>query len=207
MSLPHTQDAPHHKRRWMAFAPLAIFLALTILFFIRLFAGDASRIPSALIGKEVPPFTLAAVDGLKGRPGFSDADLRQGHVSVMNIFASWCVPCHQEHPFLIALSEDKALAEKGVEVIGLAYKDEPENIRRFLGEAGNPYKKIGADEGGSVAIDWGVYGVPETFVIRGDGTIAYKYVGPLNAEAVEKVLLPEINKAMAAQKSASGSKS
>jgi len=209
MSLPDMQPAqaaPHHKRHWFVFVPLVIFFGLLCLGYWGL-SRDAARLPSALIGKEVPPFTLAAVSGLQDRPGFSDADFKAGHVTVMNIFASWCVPCHQEHRFLIELADDRSLADKGVEVIGLAYKDEPENVRRFLGEADDPYKKVGADEGGRVAIDWGVYGVPETFVVRGDGTIAFKYVGPLTEEALQKILRPEINKAMTSPSRSSGSKS
>jgi cytochrome c biogenesis protein CcmG/thiol:disulfide interchange protein DsbE len=199
MTLHDTQPAvsparPPH-RKWTVFIPLVVFLALCLLFFFRLFAGDASRLPSALIGQEVPSFTLPAIAGMPDRPGFSDADLKQGHVTVVNIFASWCVPCHQEHPLLMQLAADPELTKTGVEVFGFAYKDEPENIRRFVGEAGNPYRRIGVDTAGRIAIDWGVYGVPETFVVAGDGKIAYKHVGPLNADAVREVLLPEIVKA------------
>ncbi len=183
------------KRGWFRFLPIAVFLALALLFLLRLFAGDASRLPSALIGKEVPVFSLPPVEGLENHPGFSDIDLHQGHVTLVNVFASWCVPCHQEHALFMRLASDPALAESGVQIIGLAYKDEPDNIRRFLGEAGNPYKMIGADRSGRTAIDWGVYGVPETFIVRGDGRIAYKFVGPINEDSVRTVLLPQIAKA------------
>jgi len=183
------------KRGWFRFVPIAVFLALAVLFLLRLFAGDASRLPSALIGKEVPVFSLPPVEGLENRAGFSDADLRRGHVTLVNVFASWCVPCHQEHALFMQLASDPVLANSGVRIFGLAYKDEPENIRRFLGEAGDPYQMIGADRSGRTAIDWGVYGVPETFIVRGDGRIAYKFVGPINEDSVRNVLLPQIAKA------------
>lgn len=182
-------------RSRLIYVPLTVFLALAALFLVRLFSGDASRLPSALIGKQVPAFTLPAIDGLADTPGFSDADLRQGHVTLVNVFASWCVPCLQEHPVLMRLATDPALADRGVRVLGLAYKDEPANIEKFLGERGNPYRMAGADRTGRIAIDWGVYGVPETFVVKGDGTIAYRYVGPMDEESFRKVVLPEIEKA------------
>jgi cytochrome c biogenesis protein CcmG, thiol:disulfide interchange protein DsbE len=173
--------------------PLLIFGALAILFFMRLFAGDAARIPSALIGQSAPPLDLPA---LNGGAGLKDSDLRQGHVSVINIFASWCLPCHDEHPVLLDLAADKALAAKGVRVIGVAQKDDPENIRRFLGAKGDPYSKVGVDRDGRAGIDWGVYGVPETFIVKGDGAIAFKLVGPMSAQTLASVVKPEIEKAM-----------
>ena len=181
------------RRRHSYAAPLLIFGALALLFFARLFAGDASRIPSALIGQSAPPLDLPALDGAAG---LKDADLRQGHVSVVNIFASWCVPCHEEHAILLDLAADKALAAKGVQVIGVAQKDDPENIRRFLGAKGDPYAKIGLDRDGRAGIEWGVYGVPETFIVKGDGTIAFKLVGPMSAATLASVVRPEIEKAM-----------
>jgi cytochrome c biogenesis protein CcmG, thiol:disulfide interchange protein DsbE len=184
------------RARLVVLAPLAVFAALAILFFSRLGAGDASRIPSALINKTVPTFSLPALEGLSGIAGLSDADLKSGHVSLVNVFASWCVPCHQEHPILMQLANDKSLAQRGFRLLGLAYKDQPENARRFLGAAGNPYAAVGADENGRIAIDWGVYGVPESFIVRSDGTVAYKFVGPLSEETLEQVLMPELNKAM-----------
>ena len=173
--------------------PLLIFGALAILFFMRLFAGDAARIPSALIGQSAPPLDLPALDG---GAGLKDSDLRQGHVSVVNIFASWCLPCHDEHPVLLDLAADKALAAKGVRVIGVAQKDDPENVRRFLGAKGDPYAKVGVDRDGRAGIEWGVYGVPETFIVKGDGAIAFKLVGPMSAQILASVVKPEIEKAM-----------
>ena len=174
-------------------APLLIFAALTLLFFVRLFAGDASHIPSALIGQSAPPLDLPALDGAIG---LKDSDLRQGHVSVINIFASWCVPCHEEHAVLLDLAADKALAAKGVRLIGVAQKDDPENVRRYLGATGNPSASVGVDRDGRAGIDWGVYGVPETFIVKGDGAIAFKLVGPMSAEALASVVRPQIEKAM-----------
>ena len=163
--------APGLPRRLAALLPVAVFLALSGLFLVRLGAGDASKLPSALIGKAAPAFTLPALEGMTGVPGLSDADLRTGAVTVVNVFASWCVPCHQEHPTLMRLKD------AGVRLVGIAYKDEAENTRRFLGSAGNPYSRVGVDRSGRTSIDFGVTGVPETFVVRGDGTIAFKYFG------------------------------
>jgi cytochrome c biogenesis protein CcmG/thiol:disulfide interchange protein DsbE len=188
------EDAePPRRRRLLTLAPLLIFGALALLFFARLFAGDASHIPSALIGQSAPPLDLPALDG---SAGLKDADLRQGHVSVVNIFASWCVPCHEEHAILLNLAADKALAAEGVRLIGVAQKDDPENVRRFLGAKGDPYARIGVDRDGRAGIDWGVYGVPETFIVKGDGTIAFKLVGPMSAATLASVVRPEIEKAM-----------
>ena len=186
--------APAARRRLsLALLPLIAFLLLATLLFVRLGAGDASRLPSALIGQPAPSLNLP---GLGDAPGLSDADLRKGNVTLVNIFASWCQPCHIEHEFLLALSKDADLKAKGVTLVGVAQKDSPENIRRFLGAAGDPYAKVGLDADGRAGIDWGVYGVPETFIVRGDGVIAYKVVGPMNAETLESVVKPEILKAM-----------
>jgi cytochrome c biogenesis protein CcmG, thiol:disulfide interchange protein DsbE len=186
---------PKMRRSRILFLPLVLFAALALLFFLRLFAGDISRLPSALIGKEVPHFNLPPVTGLAERPGLTDQDMRQGGVTVLNVFASWCAPCHQEHPLLFALAEDDNLAAQGVRLFGIAYKDQPENIRRFLGQDGDPYARIGLDQSGRTGIDLGVYGVPETFIIKGDGTIAFKFVGPISEDALRDTILPEIEKA------------
>jgi cytochrome c biogenesis protein CcmG, thiol:disulfide interchange protein DsbE len=186
---------PPRRRSRILFLPLVLFAALALLFFLRLFAGDISRLPSALIGTQVPHFNLPPVTGLAERPGLTDQDMRQGGVTVLNVFASWCAPCHQEHPLLFALAEDDNLAEQGVRLFGIAYKDQSENIRRFLGQDGDPYARIGLDQSGRTGIDLGVYGVPETFIIKGDGTIAFKYVGPISEEALRDTILPEIEKA------------
>ena len=187
---PETTPRP---RRWLAFLPLAAFALLATLLFVRLFAGDPAQLPSALIGQSAPPLSLPGFDG---GAGLADADLRQGHVSVVNVFGSWCEPCRFEHPNLMALASDPALKQDGVAVYGVAQKDSVENVRRYLGALGDPYAKVGLDANGRAGIDWGVYGVPETFVVRGDGTIAYKFVGPMTAEALAGVVKPQILKAM-----------
>jgi cytochrome c biogenesis protein CcmG, thiol:disulfide interchange protein DsbE len=180
-------------RRLLALVPLLFVLALGALFFARLFAGDPSQIPSALIGQSAPAIDLP---GLDGAPGLTDADLRKGHVSIVNIFGSWCLPCHAEHDSLMAIAADKDLAAKGVALYGVAQKDDPENLRRFLGAKGDPYAKLGLDQNGRTSIDWGVYGVPETFIVKGDGTIAYKFIGPIDPQILATVVTPQIEKAM-----------
>jgi len=189
-------EAGSARRPRLVFVPLVLFAALAALFVIRLYSGDASLLPSALIGRQVPAFALPPVEGLPDKPGFSDADLRQGNVTLVNVFASWCVPCHQEHRLIMRLSAEPAVVRAGVRLFGLAYKDEPANIAGFLAEAGDPFANIGADRKGRTAIDWGIYGVPETFVVKGDGTIAYRFVGPIGEESYRNVILPEIEKAL-----------
>lgn len=177
-----------------ALIPLAIFLALAGLFLSRL-GTDSSRVPSALIGRSVPAFNLPPLEGMT-QPGFADADLRKSGVTVINIFASWCGPCRDEHPQLMALAKDETLKAKGLRIAGLNYKDIPANAKKFLADLGNPYALIGADRSGRTGIDFGVYGVPETFVIKADGTIAYKFIGPISEQALKNMLIPEIEKAM-----------
>ena len=189
-------DRDAARRPLLIFLPLVLFAALMALFLVRLYSGDAALLPSALIGRQVPAFVLPPVEGLPGKQGFSDADLRQGKVTLVNVFASWCVPCHQEHELIMRLSADPVLIRAGVRLFGLAYKDDPANIRRFLAEAGDPFARIGADRKGRAAIDWGVYGVPETFIVKGDGTIAYRYVGPVTEDSYRESVLPEIEKAL-----------
>ncbi len=165
------------------------FVGLALLFLFRLGAGDASRIPSALIGKTAPAFSLPPLPGLSGVAGVSDAELRNGKVTVVNVFASWCVPCRAEHPMLMELSRT------GANVVGIAYKDEPENTRRFLGQGGNPFARVGMDRSGRTGIDWGVTGVPETFVVRGDGTVAYRHWGPITPQSLRDEVMPAIRNA------------
>jgi cytochrome c biogenesis protein CcmG/thiol:disulfide interchange protein DsbE len=180
------------SRRWLAFLPLIIFLVLAGVFLAQLLSGrDSSVVPSALIGQVAPQSTLPALEG-SNLPGF-DPSLFTGKVTLVNVWASWCAPCRVEHPFLMELSKDKR-----IEIAGLNYKDKPENARRFLGELGNPYTAIGIDDSGRAAIDWGVYGVPETFLVGPDGRIAYKHVGPFSGDIVETKLKPEIEKLLAA---------
>ena len=182
------------RRILLALLPLAAFLALATLFFMRL-GADTQRLPSALVGRAAPAFTLPPLEGANA-PGFSDADLKTGSVTLVNVFASWCGPCRDEHPVLMAMAADDALKALGVRMAGLSYKDEPGNAARFLRELGSPYAMIGVDRTGRAGVDWGVYGVPETFVVRGDGTIAYKHIGPLTDANLREKLMPEIMKAL-----------
>jgi cytochrome c biogenesis protein CcmG/thiol:disulfide interchange protein DsbE len=174
-------------QRWGLALPLLIFALLSGLFWYALQSGDPSRLPSALVGKPVPAFTLPPVEGLTGdgSQGFETADLAKGEPTIVNVWASWCVPCHEEHPLLLELAK-----QPGVRLYGINYKDDGAAARRFLGRYGNPFARVGADRSGRVAIDWGVYGVPETYVITGDGKIAYRHVGPLTEDAITQKLLP-----------------
>lgn len=184
------------RRASLALVPLALFLALAALFYARLGAGDPSEVPSALIGKPVPDFRLDAIGGLTrdgaAVPGLSTADLAKG-VSVVNVFASWCAPCRAEHPLLTELADDRR-----IRLYGLNYKDADDQALRFLNGLGNPYAAVGADRKGRVGIDWGVYGVPETFVVS-DGRIVAKLVGPLTPGRISTELKPAIDKALGAQ--------
>jgi cytochrome c biogenesis protein CcmG/thiol:disulfide interchange protein DsbE len=180
------------RRAWLAAVPLIVTLALLVgVFYPRLGAGDASRLPSPLIGRPAPPLDLPTLDGGHA----TDADLRTGKVTIVNVFGSWCEPCHFEHPALLALSTMPDVKDGKVVIVGMAQRDTPENVRRFLGAEGDPYGRVVLDPDNRAGIDWGVYGVPETFVVKGDGTVAYKYVGPLTEEAVRDVLAPQIRKA------------
>jgi cytochrome c biogenesis protein CcmG/thiol:disulfide interchange protein DsbE len=197
MSATSENAAPVKRRRLIVLLPLAIFLALAALFMIRLGAGDPSKLPSALIGHPVPDTPLPPVTGLVRDdapvPGIASDDFK-GTVSLVNVWASWCVPCHDEAPLLMKLAEDKR-----IRIVGINYKDQPENARRFIGRYGNPFAAVGADGSGRAAIEWGVYGVPETFVVGRDGRIAYKLVGPISADNLETALKPELEKALAAK--------
>lgn len=183
------------SRVWLALAPLAAFAAIAFLFWFRLGAGDVSKLPSALIGRPAPDVTLPALaelDGPKGPvPGLNPTDFK-GAVTVVNVWASWCIPCHEEAPLFMKLAEDKR-----IRVVGINYKDAPDNARRFLGRYGNPFAAVGVDASGRAGIEWGVYGVPETFVVGRDGAIAYKLVGPLTPANYDSVLGREIEKALA----------
>lgn len=181
------------RRGVLVLLPLIVFLALAALFFYRLGSGDPSKLPSALIGRAVPKTDLPPLEGLSrdGRPvpGLSN-DTFAGKVTLVNVWASWCVPCHDEIPFLARLAQDPRL-----QLVGINYKDQPDNARRFLNRYGNPFAATGVDASGRTAIDWGVYGVPETFLIGRDGKIAYKLVGPITAESLAQQLEPAIKTA------------
>ena len=198
---PMTQDAAPRRRSFLMLLPLICFAGLAVLFWFRLGDGDPSRIPSALIGRPAPQTTLPPLDGLandgKAVPGLDPAVFK-GKVSLVNVWASWCVPCHDEAPLLTELGKDSRL-----QVVGINYKDTPENARRFLTRYGNPFAATGADASGRASVEWGVYGVPETFVIGRGARIAYKLIGPITADNLEQTLKPELEKALAAPSPAS----
>ena len=181
--------------RWLTLLPVAVFIALGAVFAMRLNTGDTSKLPSALILKPVPVFDLPPLDAIARNgepvPGFSDTKLKTGKVTLVNFFASWCPPCREEHPQLLQLANDGR-----IQLFGVNYKDEPDNARRFLQTAGNPFAAIGTDRSGRVAIDWGFYGAPETFIVRGDGTIAYKQIGAITPKVLSETILPQIEQAL-----------
>src|SRR5689334_20592516 len=193
---PVPNGQPDKKsRNLLILLPLLAFIALAALFLYRLGSGDPSILPSALIGHPAPKTDLPPLPGLerdgKPVPGLSSATF-QGAITLVNVWASWCVPCRDEVPLLEQLSKDKR-----IQLVGINYKDAPDDARRFLSQFGNPFVANGRDASGRTSIDWGVYGVPETYVIGRDGRIAYKLVGPVTAENLVRTLEPEIAKAVA----------
>ena len=190
--MSQVEVTPRRRSPLVFLAPLIIFGLLAIVFGIGLFSGDKSKVPSALIGRVAPAITLAPLDGLqrdgKPVPAFGNADLAKGQATLVNVWASWCAPCRVEHPVLMGLGETDAVKQGKVKLVGMNYKDEAENARRFLGALGNPFSAVGTDQAGRGAIEWGVYGVPETFVIGPDGHILDKHVGPLDQMAASKLL-------------------
>ena len=166
-------------------APPVIFAAFAVVAAIGMFRDDPESLPSAREGQAAPPVVLTAMDG---KDLFDDATLRDGQVKLVNYWASWCGPCRVEHPNL------EQLAGEGVPIYGINYKDDAGNALRFLDDLGDPYAAVGADESGRMALDWGVYGVPETYVINGEGTILLRVAGPLT----QRVLTESIRPALAA---------
>lgn len=191
------RPAGSRTRVLLALLPLAIFVALASIFFFQLRSGrDLSEIPSALIGTKAPfrslePLAGAMRDGVPVPP--LTAETVKGKLTLVNFWASWCVPCRQEHPVIMALAQDPRLT-----VVGVNYKDGNENALRFLGELGNPFAAIGLDPQGKMAIDFGVYGIPESYLVGPDGTILYKKVGPFDGDSLKNGLMPAIEKALAA---------
>lgn len=176
--------------RLLILLPVLVFLALAGLLGVGLFSGDPRDVPSALIGKPVPEFALPPLPGrreARDGTGLQSADLSAGTVSLVNVWASWCAPCRVEHPLLMRLA-----VETNLPIHGINYKDAPEKAAGFLQELGDPYDRVGTDRDGRAAIEWGVYGVPETFVVDGTGRILAKHVGPIDEEALKKTLRPAI---------------
>ncbi|MFB9150258.1 DsbE family thiol:disulfide interchange protein [Roseovarius ramblicola] len=168
--------------------PLVVFTAFAGLALIGLQREDPNSLPSALAGRQAPAVTVTP---LGDKPGFGDADLRAGDVSLVNYWASWCAPCRVEHPKL------ERLAGEGLAIYGVNYKDKPGNALGFLEELGDPYTAIGADESGRMALEWGVYGVPETYVIDGKGEIVLRVAGPITDRVLESTIRPAIEAARA----------
>ena len=176
--------------RWLLVIPVVIFAALAGLFAAGMFLGQGEELPSALIGKPAPAVEVAEIDGLTP---LTDDMLRDGEVKIVNFWASWCAPCRVEHPNLTAL------AAEGVPIYGVNYKDFDPNARAFLEELGDPYAAVGSDRQGFHAIDWGVYGVPETFLLDGDGTILLRMAAPVTSRELANRLRPALDAALAAQ--------
>ena len=176
------------RRRALALLPVLIFVGLAAALWMGL-SHDPKYIPSVLVGKPAPAFDLPAVKTLNV-PGLATADLKKGSVSIVNIWASWCIPCRQEQPILLELSK-----RKDISVFGINNKDDPENAAKFLETMGNPFAAIGADPQGRATIDWGAYGVPETFIVDGNGIIRYKVIGGLTPDMLLNLLPSEIAKA------------
>lgn len=162
--------------------PPVIFLGLAGLFYFGLTRPDSSFLPSMMIGREAP--ALIKVEQLREDPAPTDADLRASGVKLVNFWASWCAPCRAEHPILMGMAED------GVNIIGLNYKDQPDNALAFLEELDDPFAKIGTDRAGRTGLEWGVYGIPETFVIDGNGKVLYRHPGPLTQRVLEERIYP-----------------
>jgi cytochrome c biogenesis protein CcmG, thiol:disulfide interchange protein DsbE len=173
-------------KRALFFLPLALFLGLAGYFAWGL-TRDPSKIPSALIDRPIPEFALPALAG-SGKPALASAAIK-GEVALVNVFASWCLPCKVEHPIFMRLARERV-----VTIHGISYKDKAEDSRAWLAELGNPYAAIGWDFDGRVSIDWGVYGVPETFVVDRAGTIRFKHVGPITPEILNRDILPLIER-------------
>jgi len=175
-------------RRLPYIVPVLVFAALVIGFALSLHGPAPDELPSMLVDKPAPRLALPALDSTA--QAFLPGDLRAGHVTVLNVFASWCIPCRIEGPGLAQVA-----ALKGVALYGLVYKDTPEKARAFLADLGNPYQRLDLDADGRAGIEWGVYGVPETFVIDGKGIVRLRYPGPLVGDALTKIVLPAIEKA------------
>jgi cytochrome c biogenesis protein CcmG/thiol:disulfide interchange protein DsbE len=172
-------------KRWIYILPIAGFALLAFFLFRSLWSPAPDIIPSALLNKPAPQLVLPALD--EQTSAFTSADLRAGHVTVVNVFASWCAPCRTEAPALMALAQ-----VPGVALYGMTQKDKPAATRAFLDEVGNPFSRIARDDDGRASIEWGVYGVPETYVVDGKGVLRFKYVGGLTQAVLEQQLLPAI---------------
>lgn len=173
---------------WLALVPPAGFVALAAVFGFGMLRDDPDALPSAREGQVAPPVALATLGDL---PGWDDAALQAPGVKLVNFWASWCAPCRVEHPNLVQL------AEEGVTILGVNYKDDPDKALGFLAELGNPFAAIGADASGRIGLDWGLYGVPETFVIDAEGRVVLRYAGPITQRSLHDRIRPAIAEALA----------
>ncbi|MGR6467631.1 DsbE family thiol:disulfide interchange protein [Rhizobium sp. PAMB 3182] len=199
--VPSEQPKRGMSRYVLALLPLAVFAVIAgtagkMLYDQDVNGKDISTIPSALIGTRAPSLNLPPLEG-SDRPALTDVAIK-GKLTLVNVFASWCVPCRQEHPILMQLANDPR-----INVVAINYKDKTDNALRFLGELGNPFAAIGVDPKGQAAIDWGVYGIPESYLVAADGTIVYKRVGPFDDLSLQEGLFPAIEKALASAKAGS----
>jgi cytochrome c biogenesis protein CcmG, thiol:disulfide interchange protein DsbE len=192
-SAPPEETPVNAKPKVTLVLPFILVAVLLVFLFVALRSGEPSRLPSALIGKTIPEFSLPGIPNVLGdygpASGLISAKFKMGKVSLLNVWASWCAPCVAEHPQLIELNQ------AGIPIYSINYKDNPEAARRFLSSHGNPFRSIGADESGLTAIDFGVYGVPETFVIDGKGRIVYRYPGPITPAILAGKIMPAIKQA------------
>lgn len=182
------------SRYALALIPLVVFgviaaTAAKMLYDQDFHGKNIAEIPSALIGTKAPSLNLPPLEG-SNLPALTD-EVIKGKLTLVNVFASWCIPCRDEHPLLKQLAEDGRL-----NIVAINYKDKNENALRFLGELGNPYHAIGVDPNGKAAIDWGVYGIPESYLVAPDGTIIYKRVGPFDDISLKEGLFPAMEKAL-----------
>jgi len=172
----------------MMMAPPLIFGSFILLALVGMLRDDPEALPSARLGQTAPPVVMTVLPGLTL---FDDATMRDGKVKMVNYWASWCAPCRVEHPALMKLAED------GLPIYGVNYKDDADNAQAFLDELGDPYSGVGQDTKGKMALDWGVYGIPETFIVDGDGTILLRYAGPMTKRVMESKIMPVLNEALA----------
>lgn len=174
------------RGRWLLFVPPVVFGLLAGLFLAGMFRDDPDGLPSAMVGRSAPAVSLTP---LGARAPFTDASLRSGEVALVNFWASWCAPCRVEHPLLAEL------AAEGIPIYGVNYKDDPAKALAFLDELGDPYAGIGADATGRMALNWGVYGVPETYVIGRDGTVLLRFAGPITRSTLDSTIRPALDRA------------
>lgn len=174
--------------KWLMFLPPVLFVALAVMFYVGMQRSDPDSLPSVFIDKQAPALNAAELPGF---PTLTDADLRNGKVTVVNFWASWCPPCRAENPTLLELSKE------GIRVVGVNMMDKAEDATAFLNGDGNPFAAIAFDPKGKTRLDWGVTAPPETFILRGDGTVAYKFIGPLVGDDYVQRFRPELDKALA----------